>query len=108
MLKKVLKAIATLEARAKKSDATQLAAGSSLSKKLRNAINDLEGRAEEHDFAATIARDAAQQLCQLLKVGAPIAKVAATASAPFAKKPLAKAKPYRIAAHEKIDANDPY
>ncbi len=93
MLKKVLKAIAKLEAHAKKSDATQLVDGSSLSKKLHNAINDLEARAKEHDFVATMARDAARQLRESLKVGAPIAKVAPTASTRSAKKPVAKSKP---------------
>ena len=58
MLKKVLKAIAKLEARAKKSDAAQLSVGTSLSTQLRNAVVDLEGRAQAHDAAAAAARQA--------------------------------------------------
>jgi hypothetical protein len=95
MLKKVLKAVAKLEARAKNSDAAKLATGSSLTKKLRNAIVDLEGRAKEHNLAADLARDAARQLRQLLKVGAPITNVPVTAPAPAEKNSSVRAKPVK-------------
>lgn len=47
MLKKVLKAVAKLQARAKTNGAASLDAGSSLTKKLRTAIADLDARAKD-------------------------------------------------------------
>lgn len=89
MLKKVLKAVAKLNARATTAGAASLDAGSSLTKKLRSAIADLDARAKDHDVAADLARDAARQLRQLLAVDAT--KVAAPK--PASVKPAAKAKP---------------
>ena len=92
MLKKMLKATAKLEARAKVSGATGLANDSALSKKLRNAIVDLEARAKDHEDAAAQARKAAAGLRQLLRTEAPVAKVVTPAAAPTAKKPAPKVK----------------
>ncbi len=92
MLKKVFKAVAELKARANKRGVAELDAGSSLYKKIRRTIDDLEGRAKEHDLAAGTAREAAQQLRKLLAVGAPTTKAI---TVPPLKKttPVAKAKP---------------
>lgn len=105
MLKKVLKAIAKLEARAKKSDAAQLAVGTSLSAKLRNAIADLEGRAKEHDAVAAAARQSAQRLRDQLHIDTPAKPVSKPVTpppvkkpAPGRKKPTPKAKPIPKAA----------
>ena len=87
-----LKAVATLQAQAKNSGATQLSADSSLSKKLRNAIADLETRAKDHDVAADLARDAARQLRQLMSVG----RTNDTPSKPVTTKPATKAKPAKL------------
>ena len=92
MLKKVLKAVAKLQARAKTNGAASLDAGSSLTKKLRSALADLEVRAKDHDVAAELARDAARQLRQLLAVDAT--KV--LAPTPGSVKPAAKAKPANL------------
>ena len=92
MLKKVLKAVAKLQARAKTNGAASLDAGSSLTKKLRTAIADLDARAKDHDFAAELARDAARQLRQLLAVNAT--KV--VTPKPPAVKPAAKAQPAKL------------
>ncbi len=86
MLKQVLKAAAKLQAKAGGAGSSD--AGSSLTKKLRAAIADLETRAKNHDVAAELARGAARQLRRLLAVDAP--KVAA--SKPASAKPVAKAK----------------
>ena len=92
MLKKVLKAVAKLQARAKSSDAASLNAGSTLAKKVRTAIAELDTRAKDHDVAAELARDAARQLRQLLAVDAT--KV--LAPTPGSVKPAAKAKPAKL------------
>jgi type II secretory pathway component HofQ len=92
MLKKVLKAVAKLQAKAKTNGAASLDAGSSLTKKLRTAIADLDARAKDHDFAAELARDAARQLRQLLAVNAT--KV--VAPKPALVKPVAKAQPAKL------------
>jgi hypothetical protein len=92
MLKKVLKAVAKLQAQAKNSDATKLSADSSLAKKLRNAIADLETRAKDHDFAADLARDAARQLRQLMSVGT----TNDTLPKPVTNKPATNAKPAKL------------
>ena len=108
MLKKVLKAIAKLEARAKKSDTAQLAVGTSLSAKVRNAIADLEGRAKEHDAVAAAARKAAQRLRDQLYIKTPDKPASKTDApppmkkpAPTRKKPTAKAKLVPKAAADK-------
>ena len=92
MLKKVLKAVAKLNARATTAGAASLDAGSSLTKKLRSAIADLDARAKNHDVAADLARDAARRLRLLLAVEAT--KVAAPK--PASVKPAAKAKPAKL------------
>ena len=94
MLKKVLKAIAKLEARAKTSDAAQLAVGSSLSAKLRNAIADLESRAKEHDAVAAAARQASQRLRDQLQMGTPVEPPRqSVAPAPVKKRTPSRNKP---------------
>ena len=93
MLKKVLKAIAKLEARAKKSDAAQLSVGTSLSTQLRNAVVDLEGRAKEHDAASAAARQAAQRLRDQLRINTPLNPPSKPATPPAVEKPAPKAKP---------------
>jgi outer membrane biosynthesis protein TonB len=105
MLKKVLKMIGKLETRAKKSDVGQLAVGTSLSTKIRNAIADLEGRAKEHDAVAAAARQAAQRLRDQLHIDTPTKPVSKPATppavkkpAPAGKKPTPKAKPVQKAA----------
>ena len=85
MLKKVLKAVAKLQAKA--SGAGSLDTGTSLTKKLRSAIADLETRAKDHDLAAELARDAARQLRQLLAVDTP---------KPPLVEPVAKAQPAKL------------
>lgn len=93
MLKKVLKAIAKLEARAKKSDAAQLSVGTSLSTQLRNAVVDLEGRAQAHDAVAAAARQAAQRLRDQLRIDTPLNPPSKPAIPPAVEKPAPKAKP---------------
>ncbi len=90
MLKKALKAVAKLQAKA--SSAGSSDASSSLTKKLRAAIVDLDTRAKDHDTAAESARNAVRQLRQLLAVDTP--KVAAPK--PASAKPVAKAKPAKL------------
>ena len=92
MLKKVLKAVAVLQVRATKNANAGLVDGTPMSKKLRKAILDLEGRAKEHDFAAGMAREAALHLRDLLKVGAPTAKSATTKPPTTVNQPATKAK----------------
>ena len=87
MLKKVFKAIAKLEARAKKSDAAQLSVGTSLSTQLRNAVVDLEGRAQAHDAAAAAARQAAQRLRDQLRIDTPVNPPSKPATPPAVEKP---------------------
>ena len=89
MLKKVLKAVAALEARVKKTKGTRLSAGAPLLKKLQKAAVDLEGRAKQHDLAAITAREAAKNLRDLLSLSGKIEKPALTKAA---KKTTAKAK----------------
>lgn len=93
MLRKVMKAIAKLEARSKQSSPSDRAVGTSLSKKLRTSIADLDGRAKEHDLAASAVREAAQRLRGLLQTDAsakrPITPVA------IAKKPATKTPPMK-------------
>jgi hypothetical protein len=66
LLKKVLKAVAKLQAKA--GGAGPSDAGSSLTKKLRAAIANLETRAKDYYVTAELVRDAAQQLRLLLAV----------------------------------------
>ena len=87
MLKKVFKAIAKLEARAKKSDAAQLSVGTSLSTQLRNAVVDLEGRAQAHDAVAAAARQAAQRLRDQLRIDTPVNPPSKPATPPAVEKP---------------------
>lgn len=93
MLRKVMKAIAKLEARAKPSSPSDRAVGTSLSKKLRATIADLDGRAKEHDLAASAVREAAQRLRGLLQRDAS-AKRPRTPVA-TAKKPATKTPPMK-------------
>ena len=90
MLKKVLKAIAKLEARAKKSDAAQLSVGTSLSTQLRNAVVDLEGRAQAHDAVAAAARQAAQRLRDQLRIDTPVNPPSKPTTPPAVEKPASR------------------
>ena len=114
MLKKVFKAIAKLEARAKKSDAAQLSVGTSLSTQLRNAVVDLEGRAQAHDAVAAAARQAAQRLRDQLRIDMPVNPPSKPATppavekpAPRMEKPAPKAKPVHKAVPIKKPAAPP-
>ena len=78
MLKKVLKAVAALETRVKKSAGVRLSEGAPLSKKLQKAIIDLEARAKQHELAAITAREAAKNLRDLFRLGASRKKSVAT------------------------------
>ena len=95
MLRKVMKAIAKLEARAKQSSPSDRAVGTSLSKKLRATIVDLDSRAKEHDLAASAVREAAQRLRGLLQTDAPAKRPGTPVATPTAKKPATKTPPMK-------------
>ena len=95
MLRKVMKTIAKLEARAKQSSPSDRAVGTSLSKKLRTSIANLDGRAKEHDLAASAVRQAAQRLRGLLQTDASAKRPSTPVATPTAKKPATKTPPMK-------------
>jgi FtsZ-interacting cell division protein ZipA len=90
MLRKVMKAIAKLEARAKQTAPNERTVGTSLSKKLRATITDLDSRAKEHDLAASAVREAAQRLRGLLQTDATANRPSTPVATPAVKKPATK------------------
>ena len=90
MLRKVMKAIAKLEARAKQTAPNERTVGTSLSKKLRATITDLDSRAKEHDLAASAVREAAQRLRGMLQTDATANRPSTPVATPTAKKPATK------------------
>lgn len=104
MLRKLMKAVAKLEARAKQTTPNERAVGTSLSKQLRTTISDLDGRTKEHELAASAARDAAQRLRALLQLDAPASRPSTPAVKPTAKKPVTKGPPTKKPAPAKPSA----
>ena len=95
MLRKVMKAVAKLEGRAKQTAPNERTVGTSLSKKLRATIADLDSRAKEHDLAASAVREAAQRLRGLLQTDAPAKRPSTPVATPAAKKPATKTPPMK-------------
>ena len=95
MLRKVIKAVAKLEARAKQTAPNERTISTSLSKKLRARIADLDSRAKEHDLAASAVRKAAQRLRWLLQTDAPANRSSTPVATPAAKKPAIKTTPLK-------------
>lgn len=95
MLRKVIKAVAKLEARAKQTAPNERTISTSLSKKLRAKIADLDSRAKEHDLAASAVRKAAQRLRWLLQTDAPAKRPSTPVATSAAKKPAIKTTPMK-------------